>query len=256
MQWMNFYQGKNSMKNYENLNSTDKNILQYLIKNKHKLNSITLQEIAKKLFISKTTIINLAKKLGYKGYSELRYHLTQNKKQEEDVKLDRNIKNEIEEEVKKTLILQNDELLETVSRKILSSKLVYVFGRGSSSYFGEYLASRLSILNIKSIFISDINILEVMLDHLCKDDMIIFLSQSGETEIVVSSAIKVYLKGHYTLSITAFLNSRLSNYSTTTLYYHSNKINTKKVDTYSRLGMITIVQMLIEYISKLKKEIH
>ena len=66
---------KNIFRNYEKMNATEIKILQYIIKNIDEIQKITVKELSQRLFVSKTTIINLAKKLGYEGFSELRFFL-------------------------------------------------------------------------------------------------------------------------------------------------------------------------------------
>ena len=66
---------KNIFRNYDKMNATEIKILQYIIKNIDEIQKITVKELSQRLFVSKTTIINLAKKLGYEGFSELRFFL-------------------------------------------------------------------------------------------------------------------------------------------------------------------------------------
>ena len=66
---------KNIFRDYDKMNATEIKILQYIIKNTDEIQKITVKELSQRLFVSKTTVINLAKKLGYEGYSELRFFL-------------------------------------------------------------------------------------------------------------------------------------------------------------------------------------
>lgn len=245
---------KNIFKNYDRLNSTDKSIIQYMIKNVDEIKDITANTLAKKLFISKTTIINLAKKLDFDGYAELKYYLTHHLIKKEKINSNsEDIYINIENEVNKTLKMQDKTIVNDIVNDILNKKVIYIFSRGASANQGEYLASRLSILKIKAIFISDINLLEVLLEHIKDDEMVIFLSQSGSTKILVESSMKLELKNIYTLSITSFSDNLLAKHSKKNLFFYADKLNTSINDTYSRVGMNVVVQILIDSI---KSEIH
>lgn len=52
---------KNIFRNYDKMNATEIKILQYIIKNIDEIQKITVKELSQRLFVSKTTIINLAK---------------------------------------------------------------------------------------------------------------------------------------------------------------------------------------------------
>ena len=221
---------KNIFRNYDKMNATEIKILQYIIKNIDEIQKITVKELSQRLFVSKTTIINLAKKLGYEGFSELRFFL-------------KNISE------RKTEI-QDREEIEEVVKKIIKSRIVYIISRGGSVHTGEYLNSRLAACKIKSIFISDINLINAVIENVLDNEMIIFLSQSGTTRTIVDVALKANLMGIETVAITSFGKNELQKYCTNSLYFYANETDTKKNDVISRVGMNIVTQLLIEYIKK------
>ena len=64
------------------LNDTEKKIVDYILQNFDHLG--TIKNISEDLFISPNTIIRLCKKLGYKGFSELKYTISQNQPEKKD----------------------------------------------------------------------------------------------------------------------------------------------------------------------------
>ena len=105
---------KNIFRDYDKMNATEIKILQYIIKNTDEIQKITVKELSQRLFVSKTTIINLAKKLGYEGFSELRFFLkniserkTENQEEYIPEKNDVNdIFEEMSHEINRTLMIQ------------------------------------------------------------------------------------------------------------------------------------------------------
>ena len=116
---------KNIFRNYDKMNATEIKILQYIIKNIDEIQKITVKELSQRLFVSKTTIINLAKKLGYEGFSELRFFLkniserkTENQEEYIPEKNDVNdIFEEMSHEINRTLMIQDREEIEEVVKK-------------------------------------------------------------------------------------------------------------------------------------------
>ena len=239
---------KNIFRDYDKMNATEIKILQYIIKNTDEIQKITVKELSQRLFVSKTTIINLAKKLGYEGFSELRFFLkniserkTENQEEYISEKNDVNdIFEEMSHEINRTLMIQDREEIEEVVKKIIKSRIVYIISRGGSVHTGEYLNSRLAACKIKSIFISDINLINAVIENVLDNEMIIFLSQSG----------KANMMGIETVAITSFGKNELQKYCTNNLYFYANETDTKKNDVISRVGMNIVTQLLIEYIKK------
>ena len=237
---------KNIFRNYDKMNATEIKILQYIIKNIDEIQKITVKELSQRLFVSKTTIINLAKKLGYEGFSELRFFL-KNISEKNDVN---DIFEEMSHEINRTLMIQDREEIEEVVKKIIKSRIVYIISRGGSVHTGEYLNSRLAACKIKSIFISDINLINAVIENVLDNEIIIFLSQSGTTRTIVDVALKANLMGIETVAITSFGKNELQKYCTNSLYFYANETDTKKNDVISRVGMNIVTQLLIEYIKK------
>ena len=60
---------------YADLNDSEKEMIQYIKSHKQEVINMTINELAKILLSSKSSVLRLAKKLGFTGYSELKYAL-------------------------------------------------------------------------------------------------------------------------------------------------------------------------------------
>ena len=56
---------------YADLNDSEKEMIQYIKSHKQEVINMTINELAKILLSSKSSVLRLAKKLGFTGYSEL-----------------------------------------------------------------------------------------------------------------------------------------------------------------------------------------
>ncbi len=92
----------------------------------------------------------------------------------------------------------------------MSSRIVYVVGRGASEPIANLLSSRLALLNIKAILIGDPNIIDVLGDSLSEDETIIVMSLSGETERILTITKTARSRGGIdVIALTSFSNNTL-----------------------------------------------
>ncbi len=54
------------------LSTTENNIIQFILEHNEELENYSIRDLAKQTYSSTSTIIRLAKKLGYNGYEELK----------------------------------------------------------------------------------------------------------------------------------------------------------------------------------------
>jgi len=242
--------------NYERLTSLEKKIVEYIIHNPEEFVRLSSAQMAKKLYVSKTSIINLCKKIGFDGFSELKYYIKDylsNKEKVDSVFYYEKIIKDLGEEVNKTFAIQDEENIKKIANKILNSKTVYVIGRGASKPLGDMLSTRLSILKVKSVFVDDYNLIEVIGETIAEGETLILISVSGETEKIVNVAKMARAKNIDVIAITAFYNNTLEKLSNYKLFFFAKNVSTKTNDLTSRLGMHAVIQLLIEYIMSISK---
>ena len=73
----------------------------------------------------------------------------------------------------------------------------------------DLLCSRLALLKIKSIFISDLNLIDVICENLSKGETLVLISLSGETEKIKSVAKRARGLGIDVIALTSFSNNLL-----------------------------------------------
>ena len=70
------------------LNNTEKRIVEYILEKSHSFSNIKITDMANDLYLSSNTIIRLCKKLGYSGFSELKYNIVNANKSNNEIDLD------------------------------------------------------------------------------------------------------------------------------------------------------------------------
>ena len=62
-------------KNYVNLKENDHYVWSYIMEHKKECEHLSIEELAKRCHVSRTTILRFAKRLGLKGYAELKVYI-------------------------------------------------------------------------------------------------------------------------------------------------------------------------------------
>ncbi|MFP7284749.1 transcriptional regulator [Shouchella clausii] len=241
------------LKNYEELTVSEKRVLSYIMENQDQIPHIKINDLAEATFVSKTVIINLAQKLDFSGFREMKYYISQKiiekmSAQETSTVLYReNLKQSID----KTFSLVTEDQLQKTAAKIKAAKNVFIMARGTSKAVGYYFEHLLLTIGIQCIFIKDYNLSEVFTDFVAEDDIVIFISLSGDTKKIIDTAKKIHLKKAEMISITSFNTNELTRYTTNNLFCYTDKTNTSKNDTISRTGFFLTIDLLIDKLASL-----
>lgn len=209
-----------------------------------------INDLAKETFTSKTVIINLSQKLGFEGFSDLKYYLKSNNSADDDIKVLEDLQYGLKQNIEKTFVVIEADLYKKISREVIEAKTVYVFARGTSKAAGYYLNHLLLTLGVKCIFVKDYNLLTLVGNTLESDELVILISLSGNTEKILEVANIAKVKGSRTIAITSFGNNELSKISDYTLHCVSNDTETKFNDSISRIGMFIVIEMLVNSIKE------
>lgn len=241
------------LKNYEELTVSEKRVLSYIMENQDQIPHIKINDLAEATFVSKTVIINLAQKLDFSGFREMKYYISQKiiekmSAQETSTVLYREI---LKQSMDKTFSLVTEEQLQKTAAKIKAAKNVFIMARGTSKAVGYYLEHLLLTIGIQCIFIKDYNLSEVFTDFVAEEDIVIFISLSGDTKKIINTAKKIHLKKAEIISISSFKTNELTRYTTNNLFCYTDKTNTSKNDTISRTGFFLTIDLLVDKLANL-----
>ncbi|WP_291649332.1 MurR/RpiR family transcriptional regulator [Clostridium sp.] len=241
---------ENLAKLFNKLTNSEQKVFTYIYANQQKVIKMKINDLAKETFTSKTVIINLSQKLGFEGFSDLKYYLKSNNSADDDIKVLEDLQYGLKQNIEKTFVVIEADLYKKISREIIEAKTVYVFARGTSKAAGYYLNHLLLTLGIKCIFVKDYNLLTLVGNTLESDELVILISLSGNTEKILEVANIAKVKGSRTIAITSFGNNELSKISDYTLHCVSNDTETKFNDSISRIGMFIVIEMLVNSIKE------
>lgn len=248
------------LETYEDLTTSEKKCLKYIIDNFEEIPYLNIRDFSDKAYISKTVIVNLSQKLGFSGFKELKYHISnqiylnkQEKSQNSHSEL--TVQEDLESRINKTLSLIVEKEINRSVQLILNAKNIFIIARGTSKSVGYYLEHLLFSLGIQCFFIQDYNLSKSFTSLVDEKDLIILISLSGNTARVVDTAKRVQLNNAKMVSMTGFQSNPLTSYADCNLFCYSDIIDTKIDDSASRIGFFILIDMLIDTIKIYKKEI-
>lgn len=229
-----------------NLSETEKYVFYYLDEHPNLVKKLTLSEIAEKLNTSNTTIIRMTKKLGLDGFSNFKY-LVERIVSDTQIVPQKDLAERYRSYLDAVITGTDLDKLTYIAQKIHGASTLYVAGVGITKPIAEYVAKRFLQLNKSTLYTYESHLIELMPTFTKKDDIVLFLSMSGETKTIIQAAKKMnYVERVDLFSITNNGNSTLAKLTDVTL---SSSMPTNIYENYditSRSALMLQADLLIE----------
>lgn len=236
---------------FNDLTDIEQKIAESIIERPENFIHHSVSDIADKLYVSKTSIINFAQKMGFQGFTELRYYLKtriEDDQQTKHLNTFDEVNHYLARELKKTFELIQEEELKLFSNEIKNSKIVYVLARGITKQYATGFTLQLRTMNIIAVFVDDYNLVKTLPKTLTKDDTVLIISLSGKTDLLVEFTNRAMAKKSKIMSITSFGHNPINQMSDFYLNFYSNTIEEKYRELDSRMGMHLVLQQIVEYL--------
>ncbi|MFN6648958.1 MurR/RpiR family transcriptional regulator [Enterococcus gallinarum] len=180
------------------LNDSEAEVLRFMKKNRQSVKTIGIRDVAKASYVSTATIINMAKKIGYSGYSELVFALGNSQS-------DITMPSTFSDEEKAAFI---DLLSEYRDKRIM------ILGSGFSQNLANYFSESLNLYGFRATANSH---LEFLRQQVQQDILLVIISNSGDT---VRLAELAKMANDHHIDVIAFVgqkNSKIGSLATLTI---------------------------------------
>lgn len=238
-------------KKYNSLSDKERLIADYIMRYGENIKNISIVELAKEVGTSGATITRFAKKIGCDSFVDMKIFLNTNKGREviED-------KSEIfsytyqyySEVIERTKMLIDKETIFNVVEEIKKANNIYIYGVGSSGLTGKEMMQRLLRMGFNVHCISDSHMMIINSSIVKKNDLVIGISISGETQEVIQSLKKAKENGAKIISITSFEKSKMGEHSDINLIVYNPKFIDKNKfinSQFSAMYLLDLISMVL-----------
>ncbi len=253
------------IKQYLNtLAPSERKAADYLLAHPSQAVNMGVQEIAEKAHTSAAALIRLSRRLGYSGYSDLRMSLARevfsSETEGEEVPITTLAEHATVSSVVQTLVEGTADTIRGIQRvlshtavqdavsMITRSSRVVISGVGASGIVATDFQQKLARLGIYAVYTSDPDMQVVLACSLTRDDLLIAISYSGESESILKVAREARNNSASLLSITRIGGNSLSRLSNTVLHVPNNESLFREGATLSRINQLLVVDILFAMI--------
>lgn len=229
-----------------NLNDTDDSIIEYINNHRDSIQNLSIHNIAKSLFISPNAIMRTSKKLGYSGFSELKFSLQQEQNPKELATVENHVLSKIPKNIIHTLDVIEDDILFSVVDIMLNSNTILFAGVGDSIPFCEIFSKNIRCVNKDVQFHPQIHDIEYIANSLDDNDLIIIISVSGAIERLCEIAKDLKSKKIKTVCLTHYGKNPLADICDYQLSFWSEKRAVNNYNITDRSGLMLLIRMLCE----------
>ncbi|MGM1050654.1 MAG: MurR/RpiR family transcriptional regulator [Bacillota bacterium] len=230
---------------YQSLSLKEKEIADYIVQHKSSIQNINIRELADHTHSSTSTITRFCKKIHCDSFVDFKIRLSREaEKPSGDSNGFTQVQSLYNEIVNATADMMNQGDFENVVRMIKTAQRVQVYGLGSSGLSALEFKYRLMRMNITIDAMTDSHMMIRSAALLNENDLIIGLSNSGQTTEIID-ALKIGKRnGATTISITNYNHTPLTDISDISLFTPSLH---RMGDTHfinSQLAIIYVLDVL------------
>ena len=252
---------------YDSFFETEKKIGDYIIRNPKDIVDVTVGELAVKCQVSEASISRFCKKIGLKGFHHLKISIAKelvNREDNEEYSNDISIDNKKQSlksilankvaELTQTVSMMDTDNLDEILNKINNARSVLFAAAGNTIPVAMDGAYKLNQIGIPAI---STPVLETQLAYsynLTADDVVIALSNSGESTGVINIIEAAKQNKAITISITNHDNSSIAKLSE----YHITTASLEKMLFYeycfSRVSATMVIEILYLFLTSMRKD--
>ena len=242
----------------------DKQLINYIKENKEEVIYKSISEIANENDIGEATVTRFTRKMGFLGFQDFKVTLAREISNKNTRRIiNNNIdNNESAKETANKLLQGNIEVLHKTNELINSNDIhlcseyikganrVYFLGIGYSGIVAVDSNYKFIRIGINSVSYQDSHTIMMMASIANKDDVIIAISHSGETEEIIKAVNLFKENGSKIISITQNKPSRLKDFSDINLSYISAETIFETGAVSSKLAQIFLIDLIYTQVVK------
>ena len=241
----------------EQLKPAEKKVAKYILNNTDEVIHLSITKLANNADVSEATIVKFCQHIGYSGYQELKIMLAQARKKQNTERIYGEIEadDEISSIVNKifqiydhslsnTRKLIHDNNIKQAIEMILKSERIFFFGFGASGIVAEDSELKFKRINYLAEALLDNHKQKTMASLLSEDDLVIAISDSGQTKELIESVEVAQNAGARILVITSNMGAPLTELADKVLLTSSKETPFRGSALASRMAQLAVIDVL------------
>lgn len=235
----------------DKLSNTEHNVFNFVIKNMHRVKSMSIRDLAGECYVSTTTLFRLVKKLGFEGYSDFQEAIRETEADSRridipDVVFSTDYQSSYLKNISEAVQVITAEKKERFNRIMSRYPKIYLLAHGLSQDVGWYLYRMLITCGYEVEFPEQEYQFKAALRRIKRDDVLLVLSYTGNNQDVIRQIEEIFAIATPTIiSITRADNNVIQNMSDLNFYMFADEMEYMGNDVTSRCGMIAILETLM-----------
>jgi RpiR family transcriptional regulator, carbohydrate utilization regulator len=250
---------------YSQLPTAERSVADFINKNPGKALFMSVKEMSQLVGVSEGTIIRMAQRCGFKGYSDfkLEFAFSQEKQRSiyESVKDGGELGNALKylfdvhiQTLQRTLECLDISSMEKVVSKIINARKTEFYGVGSAGYVAQDAAHKFKRMDIPSWGYSDNHTQLAMASMMAEGCVAVGISNSGMTKETIEALIVAKSHGAFTVAITSNPHSPLANHANCVLKTSVEEPTFRSGSVAARLAQLAVIDAITVGIHLMRKD--
>lgn len=229
---------------YDVLSPSEKETINYIRQNQQVVSTMSINELASHVLSSRSTILRLAKKLGFRGYTDLKYALEENLKQPSIIPSDLigNLHDDVVKTFQYAQQVNFEPLIDAINKA--QTLVIYTSGYTQESYAREF-SKELMLVGKNNYILSGKSSFEIASLRLTTADLVIAISLSGAVTGVRDTITELVLNGIPICSVTDFGKNFLEEHAKYKLFYQTSPLPSPYSDKERSMVGLNIILMIL-----------
>ncbi|PZE22788.1 MurR/RpiR family transcriptional regulator [Paenibacillus xerothermodurans] len=241
---------------YAQLSQSEKKVADYVSSGAEEIIHLSIAELAERSGSSDSSIIRFCRRLGYKGYQDLKINVAKDvmrpeKQIQEGIELNDSvtaIKQKIYESSVQALhdtleVLQDDQLEKAIDA-IAAARMIEIYGTGASGSVAFDAQHKFLKIGIKTLAYTDVFMQAMSASLLNEQDVLIAISHSGTNLDIIHAAETAREQGATVICITNFSKSPITKVAHITLFTAAPETMFRTDAVASRIAQLMIIDAI------------
>lgn len=230
---------------YHELTDNDIYIFDYVMKHYDEISNMSITQLAKKISISKSTILRFTQKIGFSGFSEFKYYLSDYSRLMKSVDNTEDSKQVLMKDIETSSNLYQNSNIEEIIEVIYHCNNLFCYGTGwgQKNVINDFKRN-LVVCHKIAIEISAATELAIMSTSIKEGDVLLIISLSGNVSNIEKEIMAFKSRGAVIIAITRIGDSLLAKLSDHTIYFSSTGLQFRGKEVVSFTPIHYVVSLL------------